>query len=194
MIFTLATVCSLTFTTAFASTAQNVENVSTTLKDVSKIKTIEVFGNVELYISDDLNDEIKVYNDYYSDNAFLQNQNGILRITSYDAKKLVVWVKAKDLRSVVAHDNAFIKSFGKFSSISFDLELHDSATALLNIDAYTANISLKDKAKADLVGVVNNYEINSDKSCSVNYSQLNAQVASLKVNQPSVVDNTFVAL
>src|SRR5579862_9420560 len=96
-------------TSAFAAdsnaTAKKHE-MSTVIDKVSAISKIEVHGNVELYVSNGETDQVKVYNNYYGENALVQNDNGVLRIASYTNKKLVVWVKAADLRSVTAYDNS----------------------------------------------------------------------------------------
>src|SRR5271166_5309300 len=78
-----------------AATAKK-ENV-TVLTGISAINKIEVHGNVELYISDGAKDQLKVYNKYYAESALVQSANGVLRISSYKAEKLVVWVTAYDL-------------------------------------------------------------------------------------------------
>src|ERR1700712_3950714 len=83
-----------TFAATKDSAAKNNNEVSTVLTNVSKINKIEVRGNVELFVSDGANDQVKVYNRYYSESALVQSQKGVLRITSYSAQKLVVWVTA----------------------------------------------------------------------------------------------------
>ena len=124
----------------------------TLLKEIKAINKIEVRGNVELFISDNAVEQVKVYNKYYSENALVQYSNGTLRITSYNAEKLIVWVSADDLRAVSAYDNAEVRSFGLLSKIEFDVDLHNNASANLNLDAYTANVKLNDRAKAELSG------------------------------------------
>src|ERR1700709_48990 len=93
--------------TTFAGTKDGASaksnEVSTVLTNVSKINKIEVRGNVELFVTDDTSDQIKVYNRYYSESAMVQNQKGVLRITSYAAQKLVVWVKASQLSAITAY-------------------------------------------------------------------------------------------
>src|SRR5947209_19064728 len=54
----------------------------TVLNDITVINKIEVRGNVELYISDGSADQVKVYNQYYSESAFVQSKNGVLSIAS----------------------------------------------------------------------------------------------------------------
>jgi len=147
-------------TTTYASTIK--DDTYTVLNDKGAINKIEVHGNVELFVSDASTDQVKVYNKYYSESALVQNKNGVLRITSYKNEKLVVWVSANDLRSISAYDNAEVKSFGNISKIEFAIDLHDSAIAKLNLDAFNADVTVKDNAKADLTGTANQLNLNRD--------------------------------
>ena len=151
------------------STYANTANIDayTVLNDISVINKIEVHGNVELYVSDASSDQVKVYNKYYSESALVQSKNGVLRISSYKAEKLVVWVSANDLRSISAYDNAEIKTFGTISKIEFNVDLHDNAEARLNLDAYNASLTVKDNAKADLKGSATELNLNSDIESNV---------------------------
>jgi hypothetical protein len=151
----------------YAATAKNDNNTYTVLNDISAINKIEVHGNVELYVSDASSDQVKVYNKYYSESALVQSKNGVLRISSYKAEKLVVWVSANDLRSISAYDNAEVKSFGNISKIEFDVDLHDNASAKLNLEAYSANVTVKDNAKADLKGSATELNLNRDIESNV---------------------------
>jgi hypothetical protein len=150
----------------YASTNNN--NAATVLTDVSKINKIEIRGNVELYVSAGTADQVKVYNRYYAESALVQSQNGVLRITSYKAEKLVVWVTANDLRAISAYDNAQVKSFGKLSAIDLEVNLHNNASAKLNLDTYNANVSVNDRAKIDLTGSATVYNLNHTAATSVN--------------------------
>ena len=134
----------------YAASVNNADYV--VLNDIKTINKIEVRGNVELFISDSPVQQVKVYNKYYSESALVQSRNGILRITSYNAEKLIVWVSTDELSSVSAYDNAEVKSFGKLSKIEFSVDLHNNASAKLNLDAYSADVTLKDHAKAELSG------------------------------------------
>lgn len=178
-IFTALVLSTGIASTTYAATAKT-QNV-TVLKDVPSISKIEVHGNVELYVSDGDADQVKVYNKYYSEGALVQNKDGVLRISSYTAEKLVVWVTANDLRAVSAYDNAEVKSFGDLSKIDFNVELHNSATAKLNLDAYAATISVNDKAKADLSGKVE--ELSLNKSAASIVSQNNFAAAHITENK-----------
>jgi hypothetical protein len=150
----------------YAASANNT--AVTVLTDISTVNKIEVHGNVELFISDGTTDQVKVYNKYYSESALVQSKNGVLRIASYTPEKLVVWVTANDLRSVSAYDNAEVKSFGDISKIEFNVDLHDNSSAKLNLDAFNANVTVTDHAKADLSGTANEYNLTRNIATTVN--------------------------
>ena len=180
--------------TAKAATVEK-ENV-TILNNISNINKIEVRGNVELYLSDGNTDQVKVYNKYYSESALIQSDKGVLRISSYKAEKLVVWVTAKDLRAIAAYDNADVKSFGTLSKIEFTVDLHNDAKANLNLDAFSASVSSKDNATASISGSVNQYRINSDNEQSIDSRNLSVvstvktfnQVKQTKLNTDDLAD------
>jgi hypothetical protein len=152
-------------------TTANDENV-TVLTEVSAINKIEVHGNVELYVSDGNADEVKVYNKYYAESALVQSANGVLRISSYKAEKLVVWVTAKNLNAIAAFDNAAVKSFGNLSNIEFSVELNNNATAKLNFDAFNAIVTVNDQAKAELSGTANEVNLKYSHIENVNDANL----------------------
>jgi len=187
---TIATIFTLalgTVTSTFAATNNNNNGeVSTTLTNVSKINKIELHGNVELFVSDGTADQVKVYNKYYSESALVQSQNGVLRISSYTDKKLVVWVTANDLQAIVANDNSTVKSFGTLERLDLDVTLNNTSSADLNLDAYKANINVNDRAKANISGTINDYNLTQDQSATVNHSNLAA------VNRSKKVTNKFV--
>jgi hypothetical protein len=174
-------------TTSFAATAKT-QNV-TVLNNISAINTIEVHGNVELYVSDGAADEVKVYNQYYAESALVQNTNGVLRISSYKNEKLVVWVTASDLRAISAYDNSEVQSFGDISKIEFDVDLHNNASAKLNLDVYSANITVKDHATADLTGTATKFSLNRNYASTVNQYNFRAEhVNENKMSIPAPVE------
>jgi len=146
----------------------------TILNNIKEVNKIEIHGNVELFISDSPVEQVRVYNKYYSENAFVQSDNGILRISSYNAEKLVVWVSADDLSSVSVYDNAEVKSFGPLSKIEFNVDLHDTASANLKLDAYSANVRLSDHAKVELIGAASEFNINHDTGSVVTNNDFSA--------------------
>ena len=151
----------------FAST-KNTQTVATVLTDVSNISKIEIRGNVELYVSAGTTDQVKVYNKYYAESALVQSSKGVLRIASYTAEKLVVWVTANDLRAISAYDNAEVKSFGNLSAIDLEVNLHNNATAKLKLETYNTNVNVSDNAKIELTGTATVYNLNHNLQSSVN--------------------------
>jgi len=156
------------------SAAKSTE-VSTVLTNVPHISKIEVYGNVELFVSDSDTDQVKVYNKYYEQSALVQSQNGVLKISSYAGQKLVVWVKATDLRSITVNDNAEVRSFGKISPIDLKVTLNNNAYAKLNMDGFGVNITVNDRAKADLSGTVTECSLKYDQSATVNSTEFVAE-------------------
>ncbi len=107
----------------YANVNNNNNDASVTLTNVGKINKIEIHGNVELFVSDCATDQVKVYNKYYSESALVQNQNGVLRISSYKNQKLMVWVTAADLQAISAYDYAEVRSFGKLERLDLEVNL-----------------------------------------------------------------------
>ncbi|MGZ3778354.1 MAG: GIN domain-containing protein [Mucilaginibacter sp.] len=154
----------------------------TILTQASPVSKIEVRGNVELYVSDGPTDQVKVYNQYYSENAVVQGQDGLLRIASYGDQKLVIWVTSSNLQKVSLYDNASVKSFGKLSVIDLDVNLYNNASARLNVDAIIVDVKLHGHAKADLSGSASNATLNCDYSSTLNYAMLDSEHLEKTVN------------
>ena len=167
----------------------------TILNQSTSVSRIEVRGNVELYVSDGPDDQVKVYNNYYAENAVVQGQDGILRIASYSDQKLVIWVSSANLQKISAYGNALVKSFGKFSAFVLDVNLFDNASALLNIDAYAINLKLHGYAKADLSGSLSKATLNCDYSSTLNYAMLDSKQLDKNVNfEPREETKSIVAI
>lgn len=138
----------------------------------NNINKIEASGNVEVYVTNGDKDQVKVYDKYYAQNAFVQDKNGVLRIASYNNEKLVVLVTVTDLRAVIASDNAVVKSLGKLSLTDFNLVLNNRASAQLNIDAIGAKVTLNNRSTADISGSVIEYEAAFSQSSTLNKTNL----------------------
>jgi len=192
-IFTIATL--VIGTTNFSHAATLNHDAAITLTDISSINKLEIHGNVTVYISDASTDQVKVYNKYYSENALVQSKNGTLRISSYASEKLVVWVSANDLRSVSAYDNAEVRSFGQLSKIEFNVDLHDNASAKLDLNAHSAVINVSDRAKADLTGSADEFTLSHNYAASVNNYNFSAvRFTETKVNFPAATSTDVVGI
>nr|WP_294790102.1 DUF2807 domain-containing protein [uncultured Mucilaginibacter sp.] len=162
-----------TTTLTFANT--KTDGGAVTLTETGHINKIEASGNVEVYITNGKEDGVKIYNDYYGDNAVVQNESGVLRIASYKTEALVVVVTVTDLRAITANDNAIVKSYkNKLSAVSLDIKLNDKAIGSLDLDAVAANIAVNDEAQATLSGMIENYHLDYSKTATVNKTELEA--------------------
>ena len=174
-IFTIALLTATilgTTNSTFAATGKTEQATTTTLTNVSNISEIEIRGNVELYVSAGTTDQVKVYNNYYSNNALVQDDKGVLRIASYSTQKLTVWVTANQLAKLSVYDNSTVKSFGKLSAINLDVELYNNASAQLNMDAFSAIVKVNDNAKANLTGDVTEGSLKANNTANLNAKDL----------------------
>ncbi|WP_448699416.1 GIN domain-containing protein [Mucilaginibacter sp. AW1-3] len=181
-------------TPGHAATKNN--NIETVLSNVSNFTNIEVAGNVELYVSTGEANNVKVYDSYYNQNALVQEQNGVLRISSYKTEKLVVWVTVADLHAITASDNAVVKSFGKLTAIDLNLNLKDKASAQLDLDVSNAAVVLNGDAKAKLSGFAGESIMTVDPSAHLNVAKLTAGKNEIKapVVMASVAQTDEIAI
>lgn len=173
-LITLLTVV-LGISVSSAATLKNDGGIQTpVVVATNNINKIEASGNVEVYVTSGDKDQVKVYDKYYTNNAFVQDKDGVLRIASYNHERLVVLVTVTDLRAITANDNAIVKSYGKLSLIDFNLVLNNRASAQLNIYAVAAKVTLNQRATADISGSVIDYESAYSQSSTLNKTNLTA--------------------
>lgn len=164
---------------AFASSTVK-ENVVTNLTQVKNIQKIIVSGNVEVILVQAATESVKVYDSYYSKNALVQQEDGVLRISSFQKIPLTVAVYVRDLSSIEASDNANIKTVGKMKLLSLDVLLKDKATA--NINAATVNLytTVNDEARLQLSGSTNDLYAVLGVQAKMNMDQFSADSTSVK--------------
>jgi hypothetical protein len=155
-----------------AATKNTDGHQTAVLVATNNINKIEASGNVEVYITNGDKDQVKVYDKYYDQNALVQDKDGVLRISSYTAEKLVVLVTVSDLHAITANDNASIKSYGKLSVIDLSVVLNNNASAQLKLDALAANITLNNRSAANLSGNIFDYSLNYSQSSTLNKTDL----------------------
>jgi len=186
-ILTLITiVVAIVGTTTFASAATK-NNATTVLNTIGNFNKIEVRGNVEVIVATGEKNEVTVNNHYYAENALVQGKDGVLRISSYGNDKLVVYVKAADLRSIAAFDNAVVKSDGRLSAIQLEVALSNNAYASLNLDNFVASVTLNDNAKIDVTGFATEFALNYSATSTIARSNFVADNISETKIVPQVV-------
>jgi hypothetical protein len=146
----------------------------TVLTDVKKVNKINVSGNVDLILVQSATESVKVYDDYYANNALVQQKDNELRISSYNAEKLTVVVYVSNLTSITASENASVKTFGKFSALDLAVNLTDNAKAELNTNTISLNTNVKGNADLTLTGSTLEYNALLNNISKVN---MNAFVA-----------------
>ena len=160
-------VAALTGFTTNTKAAVAANSNYTVLTDIKAINSIEVRGNVELFISDNAGEQVTVYNKYYAQNALVQSKNGTLRISSYTGEKLIVWVNSQSLRSVSAFDNAEVRSFGNVAKVDFRIDLHNNAMAKLKFDSHIVRVTMRDNATAQFSGNIEIFGMDRNTSSIV---------------------------
>jgi len=151
---TLLTTVVLT-SSAFASVDEQKStntNQITILNQVKNINKLVVAGNVEVFLIQAPTESVKVYDSYYSKNALVQEEEGVLRISSFQKETLKVAVYVNNLSSIQASDNAAVKTFGKVSFLTLDVILKDKASADITANTINLYTLVKDNASIKLSG------------------------------------------
>jgi|GEM_PF-1564755 len=187
----IATVALLVGTTTLTFANNKTDNggsvTSTAIPTNGNIDAIDVSGNVDVYLVNGDYDAVNIYSDYYGQNAVVKNNNGVLSIASYSADKLVVFVTVADLRSITAHDNAAVRSYGDaLSAKSLDIDIKDNATAQLKLDVIGASVTADNKSNVQLTGTIDSYELAYSPSAKVNMDGVKSQAArKTQIEQPA---------
>ena len=176
----LLIIATISSNTVFAAKNDKGTTVITEAKNFNKI---EVRGNVEVYMTAGETNTVKVNNNYYGENALVQNQNGTLRISSFSNEPLVVYVTVSELNSIALYDNSLLKSGKGISSIELNVNLYNNATAQIDLEALNANITVNDHAKIDLSGNVVNCNMVANQSSTVNSTNFVAEHIDRKINK-----------
>jgi hypothetical protein len=143
--------------TTIAAKADVAPTKSTVLSSIKNINKIAISGNVELILIQDTEESVKVYNDYYANNAMVQHKDGQLRISSFGKEKLTVVAHVKNLSAITATDQSTIKTYGKFDLLNFSIALEDQAKADIDANAVSMVTDIKGEAKLNLGGKSDEY-------------------------------------
>jgi hypothetical protein len=162
------------FTTVLATTplyANDNNKTLTTINQSQQISKMVVKGNVEVFITQGNSNSVKVYDNYYSENAYIQNDDATLRITSYGDKTLSVWVTVADLSEIEASDYAQVYTNNTINALDIKLTLNNHAVAKMAINSYklttkiagNANLELTGKTELQQTNVLNNANVDLRK-------------------------------
>lgn len=168
---------------AFASTTNPSNNV-TVLTQVKNINKIVVSGNVEILLIQAPVESVRVYDSYYAKNALVQQQNGELRISSFEKQTLTVAVYVRELSTIELGDNSSVKTYGKVNFLSLDVILKDSAKADINANTINLTTSVKDNANLALSGSTTDHYAVLSASAKMNMDQFKAENTSVSSITP----------
>lgn len=178
------TVITLT-TSAFATTGTTEKNL-TVLDQKKNISKIVVSGNVELIVLQSATQQVKIYDNYYSKNALVQEENGVLRISSFQKEKLTVAVYVSNLSSIEAGDQSVVRTLGKVNFLDLNVVLKDEAKAEINSNTVSLTTTVKDNATIKLSGQTVDYNALVSVKAKINMDQFKAESSSLKSNNPVI--------
>ena len=170
-------------TSAFAATDVKENNV-TILSSLKNINKIEVKGNVELILVQAPAESVKVYDSYYAKNALVQQQDGVLRISSFEKETLTVAVYVRNLSTIEAGGNVHVKTFGKISFLSLDVKLHGNATADINATTISLTTNVKDSASLNLSGSTANHYAMLSSQAKLNMEDFITEASSINSIAP----------
>lgn len=174
-----ATLTLVVLTSASLTTKAN-DNAITVLSDVKKVNKINVSGNVSLILVQSENESVKVYDNYYTKNALVQQKDGELRISSYEKETLTVVVYVSNLSSITASDEATVKTSGKFTSLELDVNLSNNAKAILNTNTIALNTNVKGNADLTLTGNTLAYNAIVNNTSKVSLNDFAAETSSIR--------------
>ncbi|SFH10813.1 GIN domain-containing protein [Pedobacter insulae] len=176
----IAAVLTLVVLTSTAMISKANDHKVTVLSDVKKVNRIDVTGNVELILVQSAEESVKVYSDYYTNNALVQQKDGELRVSSYNTEKLTVVVYVNNLSAITASDNAIVKTFGKFSTLDLAINLSDNAKADLNTNTISLTTNVKGNADLTLTGSTLEHSASVNNVSKVNMNAFVSESASIR--------------
>ena len=172
--------------TSTTITTKADDNTLTVLTDVKKVNKINVSGNVSVILVQSANECVKVYNNYYTKNALVQQKEGELRVSSYEKETLIVVVYVSNLSSITASENATIKTHGEFSALNLDVNLSDYAKADLNTNTISLNTNVNGNAILTLTGSTSEYNAVVNRFCKVNMTNFAAEVTTIRAQNVNI--------
>lgn len=182
-LFAVALASLLLTSSSFAATPIKPNQV-TVLNQVKNISKIEVKGNVEVILVQAPVESVKVYDSYYAKNALVQQQNGVLRISSFQKETLTVAVYVRNLASIEAADNASVTTLGKVNFLSLDVVLTGKAKADLNASTVSLTTVVKDNATLNLSGYTTDLHASMGANANLNLAQFKADCSSVNSIAP----------
>ncbi|PWS32721.1 GIN domain-containing protein [Pedobacter paludis] len=144
-------------TASVAANANENNNSFTNLTSVKNINKIKISGNVKLILIQDGTESVQVYDNYYAKNALVQQQNGELRISSFDKEPLTVIAHVNNISSIEASNTSSIKTAGNFNLLNLNVVLNDDASADIKANTVNLKTNINGTSNLTLSGSTQNY-------------------------------------
>lgn len=164
------------------SKANQLVPTSSVFYPAKQIDKIEVNGNVEVLLTQDVAERVKIYDEQLSKNALVQWEEGVLRISSYEKKPVTVLISVTDLKSIDASGLCVVKSIGKISCLELKIKLQDQATAFLHAQTLNVSAHLKDAAMLKLAGEAEGQFLRLTGTAKLDASDFTAQSRFIQVS------------
>jgi osmotically-inducible protein OsmY len=155
----------------------------TEYKKVKNIFKIVVEGNVDLYITQGIEENLKVYDRKQAD---VQLNNGVLQISSFRKERLAVAVTIKNLSAIEASGTAKVRSMNEISTVNLEIQLDGHADAKIEAQAISISSYLSGQAKLELSGESENQHLGLSGAAQYEASRFAAQTRSMTVSQGAV--------
>jgi len=153
--------------TAVTVNAAEKSNSYTNLTSVKNISKIKISGNVKLILIQDAKESVEVYDNYYTKNALVQQQNGELRISSFNTEALTVIAHVNNITNIEASNNASVKTAGNFNLLNLNVVLNDKATADITANTLSLTTNVNGASALNLKGNTESYNAVLSSSAKV---------------------------
>ncbi len=151
----------------------------TILNEIKNIQKLEVSGNVEIFLVQSSEEKVKVYDNYYSKNALVQNQDGVLRVSSFEKEPLKVAVYVRNLSNIQLNDQAKLTTFGKVSFLSLTIQLSGSSKADLLANTVQLTSIVRDSANLNLAGQSSEFKASLGTIAQLNMNNFQAETLAI---------------
>lgn len=175
----------IVLTSATAVNAAESNSNYTNITSVKNITKINISGNVKLILVQDAKESVQVYDSYYTKNALVQQQNGELRISSFNKETLTVIAHVNNISSIEASNNSSVSTSGSFNLLNLKVSLNDLATADINTNTVSLNTIVNNGASLKLSGTTDSYTAVLGTIAKVNmnnFSAADSNVSTAPVN------------
>ena len=147
-------------------------------KDTKQISKIVVEGNVNVFLTQGIKEDIKVDDNKH---ATVRFKNGVLYISSFEKQKLSVSLTVNNLSAIVAGGDANVRSMNELSTIDLEIQLKDNASAQIEAQAVNITSSLAGESKLELAGESENQHLNLSGESQFQANRFTTQNRSMMV-------------